>query len=371
MSFLISVVAFVAILTILVFVHEMGHYLVARWRGVRVETFSIGFGPEIVGWDDSAGTRWRFGWVPLGGYVKFFGDAGVASGQAEMSPLTAAERQVSFRHKPLGSRAAVVAAGPLANFGFAILLLAGLYASVGQPFSPPVITGVEPDSAAAAGGFMAGDRLVEVNGTSIDRFEDLMLFVFSNPGNTLRFVIEREGIETELLATPGTRLVTDRAGNQREVGFLGVRGGAYEVVRHNPLLAVWYAARQTAFITEQTVIAVGRMITGRMGTDDLRGPIGIAQLSGQVAQIGLVAVIEFMALISISLGLINLFPVPLLDGGHLLFYAVEFVRGKPVGDKAQEVGFRIGLALVVMLMIFATWNDVGQLPFVERMRGLF
>ena len=368
MSFIVSIVVFAVVLTILVFVHEMGHYMVARWRGVRVETFSVGFGPEIVGWRDSAGTRWRVSWLPLGGYVKFFGDFGVASKRAQAERLTPAERTVSFHHKSLGSRVAIVAAGPLANFAFAIFLLAGLYATSGQPFSPPVIAAVEPDSPAATSGFRAGDRLVEINGVSVDRFEDLMQFVLANPGHTLTFVLERDGVETELSATPGTRVITDRAGIEREIGYLGVRSSGYEIVRHNLIAAMWFATKQTVFIAEQTMIAAGRMITGRMATDDLRGPIGIAQLSGQVAQIGLVALIEFTALISISLGLINLFPIPLLDGGHLLFYAIEFVRGKPLGERAQEFGFRIGLVLVVMLMILATWNDIAQLPFVARMR---
>ena len=205
MSFFVSIVVFAIVLTILVFVHEMGHYMVARWRGVRVETFSVGFGPEIVGWIDSAGTRWRVSWLPLGGYVKFFGDFGVASGRAKAERMTPAERAASFHHKSLGSRVAIVAAGPLANFAFAILLLAGLYATSGQPFSPPVIAAVEPDSPAATSGFKAGDRLVEINGVSVDRFEDLMQFVLANPGHTLTFVLERGEVEMELSATPGTR----------------------------------------------------------------------------------------------------------------------------------------------------------------------
>lgn len=358
MNFLIAVAAFVSVLTVLVFVHELGHYAVARWRGVRVEIFSVGFGPEIIGWTDSSETRWKISWIPLGGYVKFFGDAGVASGRAEERELTDAERAVSFHYKTVWSRIAVVAAGPLANFAFAILLLTALYSTQGQPFSPPVITGVVPDTVAAAAGFEVGDRLVEIDGSNVSRFEDLMQMVMANPGRELTFVIRRSDQEFELVATLGSRTVTGRTGNELEIGYLGVRGGAYEVVRHNVLTAVWYATKQTGFITEQTLIYVGRMIVGEAATDDLRGPIGIAQLSGEMAQFGIAAVVEFMALLSISLGLINLFPVPMLDGGHLLYYVIEIVRGRPLSQRAQEFGFRIGLAMVFSLMVFATWNDI-------------
>ena len=355
-----SLLAFVFVLTVLVFVHEMGHYLVARWRGVAVEVFSVGFGPEIAGWTDSTGTRWKISWIPLGGYVKFFGDGGVASGQAEERAMTPAERARSFHHKPLGSRAAVVVAGPAANFLFAVLLLAGLYMTVGQPFSPPVIAGVEPGTVAADAGFMDGDRFVEADGHSIDRFEDLRQIVLTSPGQEMTFVVERSGERVVIRATPGSRVLTDGRGNEQVVGYLGVRSAGYEEIRHGPTAALWYASRQTAFITTQTLVVVGRMITGRTPPDDLRGPIGIAQLSGQVAEFGITAMVEFIALLSISLGLINLFPVPILDGGHLLYYAVEFVRGRPLGPRAQEIGFRIGMVLVLMLMIVATWNDVAR-----------
>lgn len=369
MSILTSVAAFLLVLTVLVFVHEMGHYLVARWRGVRVETFSIGFGREIVGWNDRTGTRWKISWLPLGGYVKFFGDAGVASGAA--SEVPAEERQFSFHHKPVGSRAAVVVAGPAANFLFAIALFAVLFMTVGQPFTTPVIDEVQPDTVAAQAGFRGGDRLIEVDGFGVSRFEDLMQIVLTSPGRPMTFVVERDGQRLTLNATPGTRILTDRSGKAREVGYLGVRSAGFEQVRRGPAEAVWYAVKQTWFVTAQTVVTIGHMIQGTAPTDDLRGPVGIAQLSGEVARIGIGPVVEFMALLSISLGLINLFPVPLLDGGHLLFYAFEAVRGRPLGPRAQEFGFRVGLAFVLMLMVFATWNDLVQLDLVERVRGLF
>ena len=367
-----ELLVFLAVITVLVFFHELGHYLVARWRGVRVEVFSVGFGPEAFGWTDAAGTRWKLSWIPLGGYVKFFGDAGITSGlPAEEDSMTAAERAVSFHHKPLGSRAAIAAAGPAANFVLAVVLLAGLYATVGQPFSPAVIDEVQPDTVAAAAGFQSGDRFVEAGGYAIDRFEDLRQIILSNPGREMEFVVLRDGAEVFILATPGTRSVELRPGEFRDVGYLGVSSAGIEQVRHGPAAAVWYASRQTVFIAEQTLIAVGRMITGRAPADDLRGPIGIAELSGEVARIGFTPLIELMALLSISLGLINLFPIPILDGGHLLFYAFELVRGKPLGQRAQEFGYRIGLTLVLTLMIFATWNDLTSPAWVERLRGLF
>ena len=359
MTIVTSVVAFLVVLTVLVFVHEMGHYLVARWRGVRVETFSIGFGKEIFGWTDRSGTRWKISWIPLGGYVKFFGDAGVSSaGSAQEIPP--AERQFSFHHKPLGSRAAVVVAGPAANFIFAILLFAGLFATVGQPFTTPVIAEVQPDTVAAQAGFRGGDRIVEVDGFAVQRFEDLMQLVLVGAGRQMDFVVLRDGQNVTLRATPGTRTLTDRSGREHVVGYLGVRSAGFEQVRRNPAEALWYAGKQTWFITTQTLVSVGRMITGTMPADDLSGPLGIARMSGEAAQIGVSAVIEFMALLSVSLGLINLFPVPLLDGGHLLFYAFEAVRGRPLAPRAQEYAFRLGLALVLMLMFFATWNDLGR-----------
>ena len=315
---------------------------------------------RVAGWTDRAGTRWKVSWVPFGGYVKFFGDVGVASGQAEEREFTAAERAVSFHHKPVWSRAAVVVAGPLANFVFAVVALAALYATVGQEFSPPVLSAVEPGTAAAAAGFEAEDRLLEIDGYRVDRFEDLMLLVFANPGRELEVLVDRGGREMVLFVTPGIRTVTDRSGNEREIGYLGVRGGTREVVRHSPPAAFWYATKQTGFITEQTLIAVGRMITGSAPTDDVRGPIGIAQLSGEVARFGLSSMVEFMALLSISLGLINLFPVPMLDGGHLMFYGLEAVRGRPISERVMEIGFRIGLGLVLTLFVFVTFQDLSR-----------
>ncbi|MGF1591976.1 MAG: RIP metalloprotease RseP [Kiloniellaceae bacterium] len=363
---------FLAVLTALVFVHELGHYLVARWNGVRVEVFSIGFGPEIFGWNDRTGTRWKFSLIPLGGYVKFFGDANAASMPAEgAAQMSESDRAVSFPHKRLGQRAAIVAAGPIANFAFAIVLLAGLFSIIGQPFTPAVVGSVVEGSAAEAGGFQPGDEVVAVNGTTVARFEELQRIVALRPDETLRFSVLRDGMRVELVATPA-RVVRDNGlGEEAEVGQLGIQRSGADYARHDPLTAVWQATRETVGIIDQTFTALGQIVRGARGTDELGGPIRIAQISGQAAELGVATVIYFAAVLSINLGLINLFPVPMLDGGHLLFYAVEAVRGRPLGERAQEYGFRIGLALVLTLMVFVTWNDLLRIDgLVNFVKGL-
>jgi regulator of sigma E protease len=363
---------FLAVLTALVFVHEFGHYLVARWNGVRVEVFSIGFGPEIFGWNDKAGTRWKFSLIPLGGYVKMFGDANAASMPAEGSEaMSAEERAVAFPHKRLGQRAAIVAAGPIANFLFAIVVLAGLFSLVGQPFTPAVVGEVMSDSAAEVGGFVAGDEVVAVNGQSVERFEELQRIVALRPGEPLRFTVLRDGVAVQLQATPRRVVLANSLGEEQEVGQLGISRSGADYIRHDPLTAVWQAMRETVSIVDQTFTALAQIIRGDRGTEELGGPIRIAQISGQAAELGIATVIYFAAVLSINLGLINLFPVPMLDGGHLLFYAIEALRGRPLGERAQEYGFRIGLALVLTLMVFVTWNDLLRIDgLVNFVKGL-
>lgn len=362
---------FLLVLTVLVFVHELGHYLVARRNGVRIEVFSIGFGPELFGWTDRAGTRWKFSAVPLGGYVKMFGDADPASTPGAAVPgMTAAERSVSFHHKRLGQRAAIVAAGPIANFLFAVVALAVLFATAGQSFTPPDVGGVQPGSAAERAGLQPGDLIVSINGSGIQRFEEIRQMVSIMPGEALEIVVERDGRTLSLAATPDVRELTDRFGNVQRIGQLGIMRGGAETRRHDPLTAVWQAGREVAGMISGTFVALGQMIEGSRGTEELGGPLRIAQMSGEVAQVGWYPLITFMAFLSVNLGLINLFPVPLLDGGHLLFYALEGLRGRPLGPKAQEYGFRIGLALVLTLMVFTTWNDLVHLRVVDFFRGL-
>ena len=366
------VVPFLVILTVLVFVHEFGHYLIARWNGVRVEVFSIGFGPEMFGWWDRAGTRWKFSTIPLGGYVKMFGDSDVSSGLpvSGLARLAPAERDVSFHYKRLGQRAAIVAAGPAANFLFAIIVLAILFMTYGQPFTPAEVGQVQPGSAAEQGGIQPGDVIVDIDGHNVQRFEDVQQVVRLNPGVPMNVVVRRDSQEQTLHVTPSRTELTDRFGNHYQIGLLGIARSGMEYVKRDPATAIMQAGTETWDLSVSTMKALWQIIIGTRATDELGGPLRIAQMSGEVAQGGIVAVLWFMAVLSINLGLINLFPVPVLDGGHLLFYAAEAVRGKPLGQRAQEYGFRIGLAMVLTLMVFATWNDLVHLRIVEFVKGL-
>ncbi|MFQ5784004.1 MAG: RIP metalloprotease RseP [Alphaproteobacteria bacterium] len=364
--------SFIFILSVIVFVHEMGHYLIARYNDVRVDVFSIGFGPELFGWDGKNGTRWKVGALPLGGYVKMFGDANAASQPgAEIREMSEEEKRVSFHHKRLGQRAAVVFGGPLANFVLAIVILAGLFATVGQRITPADITMVKPGSAAEAAGIQPGDVVLRIDDRKIERFEDIQRIVRKSAGVPLKIVVRRGDEEISLLATPHAIEKIDRFGTVQRYGELGVGRTGVIFVRLDPLTATWVATSETFKLTAATVKAIGQMIAGTRGSEDLGGPIRIAKVAGQVAEDGMITVFWFMAVLSINLGLINLFPVPMLDGGHLLFYAFEAVRGRPLGERAQEYGFRIGIAMVVTLMVFATWNDLVQLKVVDFFVKLF
>jgi regulator of sigma E protease len=366
------IIPFLVILTVLVFVHEFGHYWIARRNGVRIEIFSIGFGPELFGWWDRSGTRWKFSAIPLGGYVKMFGDSDGSSllPTAGIAGMAQAEREVSFHGKRLGQRAAIVAAGPAANFVFAVVVLAGLFMTWGQPFTPAEVGQVSPGSAAAQAGIMPGDVILSINGQPVRRFEDIQQAVRLNPGVKMTLVVKRDAQQLNLEATPTQTKMTDRFGNNYQVGLLGISRSGVEYIRRDPATAVLQAGAETWNLSVSTVKAVWQIAIGTRTTDELGGPLRIAQMSGEVAQGGIVAVLWFMAVLSINLGLINLFPIPVLDGGHLLFYAAEAIRGRPLGQRAQEYGFRIGLALVLTLMVFATWNDIVHLRIVEFVKGL-
>jgi regulator of sigma E protease len=366
------IVPFLFILTVLVFVHEFGHFFVARRNGVRVDVFSIGFGPELFGWYDRAGTRWKFSAVPLGGYVKMFGDSDPSSGlpATPLSQMPERDRAVSFHAKRLGQRAAIVAAGPAANFVFAFVVLTVLFMTYGQPFTPPTVGQVQKGSAAAQAGIQPGDRIVSINGQPVASFESVQQMVRLDPGLPMKIVVARDGRDVTLDATPKRTEFTDRFGNKYEIGLLGISRRGIDYVRRGPGMAIVQAGAEVWNLSSSTLQAVWQMVIGLRGTGDLGGPLRIAQLSGEVVQGGAVAFTWFLAVLSINLGLINLFPVPVLDGGHLLFYAAEAVRGKPLGQKVQEYGFRIGLALVLTLMVFATWNDLVHLRIVAYVRGL-
>lgn len=368
--FLIYIPAFLVLLTVLVFVHEYGHYWVARRCGVRVEVFSIGFGPEIFGWTDKAETRWKISAVPLGGYVKMFGEGEYSGGGDSGHAMTAADEAVSFPHKSLAQRSAIVFAGPAANYIFAILVLAILFMTLGQPHTPATVGKVIENSAAAEAGIQAGDEFIRINGSEVERFRDVQRIVQLRPGVPLDIVMLRDGKEVQLTATPKVSETQDVSGNTHKIGLLGVQRSGMELEKRGPLDAVWEAGKESIDLTVDTLTAVGQIITGQRDLKELGGPVRIGQLSGDTARHGIIPFISLMALLSINLGLINLFPIPMLDGGHLLFYAIEAVRGRPLGEKAKDIGFRIGLVLVLGLMLFVTINDLVNLPVFEFVKNL-
>jgi len=372
MDFLLTyAVPFLVILTIVVFVHELGHYLVARRNGVKVEVFSIGFGRELVGWTDRHGTRWKISLVPLGGYVRMFGDEDAASTPDTSREFTAEEKAVSFHHKRLGQRAAIVSAGPIANLVFAILVFAVMFMTVGQPTTPPVVGLVQANSAAEKAGLQTGDRIAAINGRAIARFEEIQQIVRLGDGSTLELDVERDGQIQRLKATPTLTLLKDHFGNEQKMPLLGIgaSGAASQLVRMGPGQALMESVRQTWVVIDSTFSALGQMIAGRRDSSELGGPLRIAQYSGQAAQGGLANFVYFIAVLSINLGLINLFPIPMLDGGHLLFYAIEALIGRPLSTRTQEYGFRFGLILVFALMVFATWNDLIHLKVWDFLKG--
>jgi regulator of sigma E protease len=349
--------AFLCILTVIVFAHELGHYLAAKRNGVRVEVFSVGFGPELFGRTDRSGTRWKLSLLPLGGYVKMFGEGGAAK-SPDAPDLTPEEKAVSFHYKRVGQRAAIVAAGPIANFVLAILIMAAMFSTVGQPFTPTDVGAVQPGSAAEQAGLQPGDIIRSIDGSSTERFEDVQRVVRMNPDVPLRLTVERDGREMTLTATPQRSELVDRFGNSEKIGLLGVSRAGNAYARHDPATAVWRATQETFRMSLFTLQAVGQIVNGSRSAEDLGGPIRIAQMSGQVAEGHMVDVLWFLAMLSINLGLINLFPVPMLDGGHLLFYGIEALRGRPLSERVVEYGFRVGLGLVLTLFVFVTYQDL-------------
>lgn len=439
---------FLLVLSILVFVHEWGHYIVARLCGVRVETFSIGFGKELFGFKDKHGTHWKFSLIPLGGYVKMFGDTDPASaghkdtvGEGEAArPLTTAERKEAFFAKPVWQRALVVFAGPAVNFIFAIILMAGMYTFYGQPLTPPTASAIIKGSAAHEAGFQPHDRVTGIDGHDVDRFEDIRQRVMIALDTPMKFTVMRDGKELEIIATPKRETFSDRFGFEHQRGMLGLIGAVSgfgmenitavngqdvtspdaavkslqanlgkdievgfkpavegeegntlilrplkemntdlgreedgkplliisekigeELVKRDPASAVYHALLETKDIVAGTLTALGQMLTGTRNATELGGLIRIGAMAGDMAQAGIIALITFTALLSINLGLVNLFPIPVLDGGHLVFYAVEAVKGSPIPDKGQEYAFKVGFILLIGLMAFANLSDIFQL----------
>ncbi len=364
---------FLVLLTPLVFVHELGHFLVARWCGVRVEVFSIGFGRELFGFTDRYGTRWKFSLLPLGGFVRMFGQApNELEGGEKAVAMSSDEKAVSFMHKSVGRRAAIVAAGPAANFIFAIVVLTALYWGFGKQFISPVIDEVSDGSAAQEAGLLPGDKILALNGRRISTFEEVADFIQINLDQPLQVNIERNGAEQTITATPKIIVQKDIMGHDVRSARLGVvskSGGP--MVKLGPVDAAHEAVTYTYTKTIDMLRGLWQMISGVRPASEIGGVLRIATVSGAVAEIGLYELTIFAVLLSLNLGLINLFPVPMLDGGHLAYYAVEAVRGRPLTEGAQEWGLKIGLAMVLSLMLFATWNDLVYLKVVDYFHWLF
>ncbi len=362
-----TLIAFAVVLGVLVFIHELGHYLAARWRGVHVDAFAIGFGRPVWRKTDRRGTEWRIGWLPLGGYVKLHGQE--VPEETDAATRASWRPGQTFHEKPVRDRAIVVAAGPVANYLLAVLLFAGLAMTVGRPTGATAIGAVVENSAAARGGLRAGDEILALDGERVARFEQVQRHVQPRAGRPIEIRIARDGEERTLTVTPDAR----EGGPQgATTGVLGIQGGAARLERLGPLAALGAGVSQTLDVTWQSLTSIGEMLTGQRSARDLGGPIRIAEVSGEAASLGPAALVSLMALLSVSLGLLNLFPVPILDGGHLVFYALEAIRGRPLPPKAQEYGYRAGFALLATLFVLVSWNDIvhgGIGRFVARLVG--
>lgn len=362
-SFLYNSAAFVVVLTVIVFVHEFGHYYIAKLSGVKIETFSIGFGTEIFGWNDKAGTRWKVCWIPMGGYVKMFGDIDPASAPdtEKIKHFNEEEKKIAFHTKPLYKKAAIVAAGPIANFILAIVIITYFFTFYGKPTTLAEVSSVAEGSAAAEAGLIAGDIIIEIDSSKIETFADIQRVIAINTGTPIEITIHRGDQELSTIATPKIIVSEDIFGNESKRALLGISSTEVSYEKLNPVTAAGAAIVETYHIAAGTLTAIKQMITGERSAKEISGPIGIAKYSGQASKKGLDTLLWFMTVLSINLGLINLFPIPVLDGGHLLYYSIEAVRGKPMADKLQQYGFKLGIALVVTLAIFAIFNDIRNL----------
>nr|WP_294850107.1 RIP metalloprotease RseP [uncultured Sphingomonas sp.] len=353
-------VAFVCAIGPLVFFHELGHYLVARWCGVGAEQFSIGFGREIVGWTDRRGTRWKVGWLPLGGYVRFVGDMNAASQADANSDLDEGQREIAFHNKPVWKRFLIVLAGPAANYLLAVVIFAVFFVAMGRPMTPPVADMVMPASAAQAAGIQQGDKIISIAGQATPRFEDIQRIVSIRPHETVEVVYEHDGQTVRRETTLGARQEVDRFGQSFEIGSLGVQRPEFRFEQLSVFQAIPAAVQSTIDLTRSMIDGLWQIITGRRAVQDLGGPLKMAQIAGQQLSLGIYPFIQLIALFSINLGFINLLPVPMLDGGHLMFYIAEGIRRKPVSLAAQDWAFRGGLALLLALVLFVTFNDLSS-----------
>ena len=372
-SFILSyLIPFLILIMIVVFIHEYGHYYFAKKYGVGVTDFSIGFGKEIFGWNDKSGTRWKLCWIPLGGYVKFFGDRNVFS-QADQEELIKQyndqDRKKLFVLKPLYQRVLIVFGGPLANFILALVIFFSIYTFIGKDFTPAVINEVQKDSPAMIGGLKQDDIILEIDGNEVQSIMDVSKYITMSSADIIDFKVKRFSDEIILKVKPNTVLGEDNLGNKIQKRMVGIKLGAYnnEVnhVKLGPVKALYHAANEVIYVSTASLKYIGSMIIGKADTSQLGGPIRIAKISGQVAEFGVLAFISMMAYISISLGLVNLFPIPMLDGGHLMFYTFEKILGRPLSQKTQEGFFRIGIFLLLTLMFFTTFNDLKDLGILQ------
>ena len=355
----------------LIFIHELGHYAVGRWFGVKAEVFAIGFGRQIAHWTDRRGTRWQIGWLPLGGYVRFAGDMGATSEPSEAwLKLPLAERNQTFQSKPVWQRALIVLAGPATNFLFAIIVFIGVFANYGEPRTAPVVATVVAGSAAAAAGIRSGDRIDAVAGRRVSRFEDVARIVAIRPDERLRVELTRGGQAIVVFAVPRSDVLRDRFGNETRRGLLGIGAGKRTNVRLAPHELLGASVRFTADSVRMMADTLMQVVTGRRSLAELGGPVKIAQVSGQQATLGPLDFLLFMTMISINLGFINLLPIPTLDGGHLAFYGLEALRRRPVGLQVQEWAYRTGLLVLLTFMVAVTVNDLAGLGLWNRLAGL-
>lgn len=357
-----TIVPFLFVLTVVVFVHEMGHYLVGRWCGIGVKAFSVGFGPELIGFTDRKGTRWKLSAIPLGGYVKFVGDEGVASAPGEAESLSDAEKAVAFHHQSVWKRAATVFAGPAFNILLTIAILAVFFSLYGRVVADPMVAEVRPGSPAAVAGFEPGDRFLTVDGEKVATFSDVQRYVSGRAGDPIRFTVERGGRDVPLTATPELVEQTDPLGNKVKIAVIGVVNdealGKFRVIEYGPLESVHQAVLESGFIIGRTGEFFSRLVSGREDKCQLGGPVKIATMAGQAASRGFSWLVQLTAMLSIGIGLLNLFPLPPLDGGHLVFYTAEAVLGRPVPAAVQEIFFRVGFLAVMGFMAFVLFNDI-------------
>ena len=359
------VVPFLVVLTVIVFVHEMGHYLVARWNGIAIQTFSIGFGPELFGFNDKAGTRWRVSLIPLGGYVRFVGDMNATSATPDMDVINSAGPELAprlFVNKNVWRRIAVVVAGPAANIVFTLLVLYALLVGYGRYTIPPVIGDVVAGSVADRAGLEPGDRILSVDGFTVSGFEDFQRLVSTAPERQVTILLERGDRDKTITLVPEAVQQADMFGTMHRIGRIGVSRSVspndVTLYRPNPVEAVGMTFEEVRFIIDRTGAFLGDFFVGRGDVKELGGPVRVAKVSGEVATLGVVALVNLMALLSLNIGLFNLLPVPMLDGGHLLYYLIEAIRGRPLSQRVQEIGFRFGLAVVFTLMVFTLYNDL-------------